>query len=663
MGVHDHPETHDRPAGAPSGPRPRRRGEPALAMLGLQRAAGNAAVGRLLARQPVQDVDKPQRRPAVTGLYGQLLKLKRLQVIARLKAMKQTDLEDLGTYAPVPTTDAELRDQRRVMVDFAISAERSLRDGKFDLVVSDMEGWSERDMRAFVEGRTAVQLSRLSTATQQARLDEKSRATLRSIITHSLAVRIGTEKQSTALEELRGLPRDQIEAIDKAGGKQAAELHKRIQKVGEEVASWDVVVKPGFQVSKRTRWAPQPGKPFIAFVGDTVEVRTTFRSLPDHSRLKAGADTKLQADQGKWESAGTYLQTFHLDKVGKHELEPWVLGPTLKTYARKRTFDVVGRSIDADGVKTKIQLALERWRNQTAAGIRDAKFTGGDANAEKWFWFALAGNLLWAATAFVNPALFVELQVVKHLTKAQQDQALKAAEQASSTMIKWMSVSGATVGSGSLQKASEKLRKGAPPEEFKALIEKDLFDRNDKMKDDDALVAAVWSEFERRGIVDVDDIGQSRERDDATWDMLFSGSVPKGTNAIKENAKANAEAIWSEFRKRVDDYESEWDDWDVWNVHGKDLYRNRTAFLLAAYYTALVTSGVVKQLTWIKAPARHTQKIRGAGVRYYDVNYASYEIPRGTGSVTVDVLEKSPGAPDLIAEAPFERTYKRLGGK
>jgi hypothetical protein len=51
------------------------------------------------------------------------------------------------------------------------------------------------------------------------------------------------------------------------------------------------------------------------------------------------------------------------------------------------------------------------------------------------------------------------------------------------------------------------------------------------------------------------------------------------------------------------------------------------------------------------------------GKRYYDVNYASYEMPRGTGSIAVDVLEKSPGAPDLIAEAPFERTYKRLGGK
>jgi hypothetical protein len=159
--------------------------------------------------------------------------------------------------------------------------------------------------------------------------------------------------------------------------------------------------------------------------------------------------------------------------------------------------------------------------------------------------------------------LFVELQVVKHLNDAQREQALKAAEKGSAAMIKWMSVSGATVGSGSLQKASEKLHKGAPPEEFKALIEKDLFDRNDKMKDDDALVDAVWSEFERRGIVDVDDIAQSRERDDATWDLLFGGSVPKGTNAIKENARANAEAIWTKFRERVENYESEWDDWDV----------------------------------------------------------------------------------------------------
>ena len=104
------------------------------------------------------------------------------------------------------------------------------------------------------------------------------------------------------------------------------------------------------------RSQPSLGEPFTAFVGDTVEVRTTFKSLPDHARLRAGADTKLKPDERKWESASTYLQTFRLDKVGKHDLEPWVLGPTLKTYARKRTFDVVGRSIDADGVVLFVEL-------------------------------------------------------------------------------------------------------------------------------------------------------------------------------------------------------------------------------------------------------------------------------------------------------------------
>jgi hypothetical protein len=52
--------------------------------------------------------------------------------------------------------------------------------------------------------------------------------------------------------------------------------------------------------------------------------------------MSAGADTKLKAGEGKWESASTYLQTFRLDKVGKHELEPWVRGPTLKRATRSR---------------------------------------------------------------------------------------------------------------------------------------------------------------------------------------------------------------------------------------------------------------------------------------------------------------------------------------
>jgi hypothetical protein len=52
--------------------------------------------------------------------------------------------------------------------------------------------------------------------------------------------------------------------------------------------------------------------------------------------MSAGADTKLKAGEGKWESASTSLQTFRLDKVGKHELEPWVRGPTLKRATRSR---------------------------------------------------------------------------------------------------------------------------------------------------------------------------------------------------------------------------------------------------------------------------------------------------------------------------------------
>jgi hypothetical protein len=81
--------------------------------------------------------------------------------------------------------------------------------------------------------------------------------------------------------------------------------------------------------------------------------------------------------------------------------------------------------------------------------------------------------------------------------------------------------------------------------------------------------------------------------------------------------------------------------------------------MLAAYYTALVTSGVAKQLP-IKAPTKHTEKVRGAGKRYYDVNYSSWELPSGDRTIKVDVLESSPLTPELIEERPFERTYKRV---
>lgn len=108
---------------------------------------------------------------------------------------------------------------------------------------------------------------------------------------------------------------------------------------GEEVAKWEFKIVSEFEVAHGVL-PDATGKPQKAFVGDTLEVRATFSSPPDHAHLRAGADGDLKADAGKWESDSTYLETFRFDKERAYELEAWVAGPTLKTYAAKHSFVV-----------------------------------------------------------------------------------------------------------------------------------------------------------------------------------------------------------------------------------------------------------------------------------------------------------------------------------
>jgi hypothetical protein len=110
---------------------------------------------------------------------------------------------------------------------------------------------------------------------------------------------------------------------------------------GEEVEKWEFAIASAFRTPHRRQPDDVVGKPQMAFVGDTLEVRATFRGRPDHARLRAGGDGDLKAGTGAWENATTYVQTFRLDGAGKHALEAWVAGPTLKSYSVKHSFDVV----------------------------------------------------------------------------------------------------------------------------------------------------------------------------------------------------------------------------------------------------------------------------------------------------------------------------------
>jgi hypothetical protein len=123
---------------------------------------------------------------------------------------------------------------------------------------------------------------------------------------------------------------------------------------GEEVEQWEFTTRSAFRPPQTRRPREVGVKPLMAFVGDTLEVRATFKGRPDHARVRAGGDGDLKAETGKWESANTYVQTFKLDATGKHALEPWVAGPGLKSYGVKQSFDVVDHALWRAGLERQV---------------------------------------------------------------------------------------------------------------------------------------------------------------------------------------------------------------------------------------------------------------------------------------------------------------------
>jgi hypothetical protein len=63
-------------------------------------------------------------------------------------------------------------------------------------------------------------------------------------------------------------------------------------------------------------------------------------------------------------------------------------------------------SVQAEDAKTIVDQHLDTWYQNARWGIEKASLSGDD-EAMKWFLVALGGNLLWAATAFLNPAAAV----------------------------------------------------------------------------------------------------------------------------------------------------------------------------------------------------------------------------------------------------------------
>jgi hypothetical protein len=102
-------------------------------------------------------------------------------------------------------------------------------------------------------------------------------------------------------------------------------------------------------------------------------------------------------------------------------------------------------------VNQQIQINLGAWQQQADNAITDAR-PPAEEESRVYFWIALAGNLVWAGTCFIDPAVG-----------------------AGALLIKILSAAGATYGSGSLQQAQQAFGDDdTTPDDAKLLIRQAL---------------------------------------------------------------------------------------------------------------------------------------------------------------------------------------------
>ena len=188
------------------------------------------------------------------------------------------------------------------------------------------------------------------------------------------------------------------------------------------------------------------------------------------------------------------------------------------------TQHVLARQPDPAGTDAAsiIHHHLRAWYDNVHFGLDHADLSGDD-DAKKWFVVALIGNLAWAATAFLNPALVGD-----------------------AALSKVLSVAGATVGSGTLQQLH-----GKSDAELRELMVTDLSAKMTAMETSSDLIDRVNDAFDRQGLSEPKNSQETLRRYEVAWKVLFGDRLPYANDAaIERVAKKDAEAISAAFWKR-----------------------------------------------------------------------------------------------------------------
>lgn len=229
---------------------------------------------------------------------------------------------------------------------------------------------------------------------------------------------------------------------------------------------------------------------------------------------------------------------------------------------QKTTPPAIKSPMDKEATGAILDAQLDFWYGRVESGIDHADLKGDDDGA-KYFWLAMAGNLVWAGTAFVAPE--------------------------ATLAIKTMSVGGAVVGAGTIEKLASS---GKPVKDFRDMAKTNLGKVYKKLKTP-KMIDELMAIYRSQGYMDKDNSKQVIERRRVAWKYLFGDSIGfEDPNELTKRARSDIEAVWKAF---LPGYES------MFLVITPEFIRkNRGKYSLVYYYRALVISGVADRALGVR---------------------------------------------------------------
>lgn len=225
-----------------------------------------------------------------------------------------------------------------------------------------------------------------------------------------------------------------------------------------------------------------------------------------------------------------------------------------------------------------IKTYLDEWKEQVDTSITDAQLPVEEESRIYWY-IALAGNLLWAATCFVPTGGPLRLAVSGAAAAARRgameiEVAAVASVEASATgqrVIQIMSFSGATVGSGTVEQVFKNKSTGNPEQDGKRIVREIVASKRAELEDVFKLRAQQWaSEIDALSGWG-DDVHDLMDR--YLWVNMFP-RIPYDKNrfvTIYELALSNVTGVLA-------DYNKQWKDWSFRKERSKPEWKHRRMY-------------------------------------------------------------------------------------